>query len=198
MKPSPIGVLLATVLFVVGAAAAGLLARSVDPTWQSTAILDIDQPRVVAAAQDPAVLDKLSRLRFKYVGLIGTDRIAAPVAAELGEDVEDVRTRLGGLAVPTDLLIRVTGTAGSPADARRTADALATVLIDFVGQEQDDDAVPPTEQVQVELVDVAAPAVQIGPARGAVAIAALLGGAFAAGICLLVAGLRGSSVLTGR
>lgn len=198
MKPSPIGILLAAVLFVVGGAAAGLLARSAGPTWQSTAILDIDQPRVVAAAQDPAVLDKLSRLRFKYVGLIGTDRIAAPVAAQLGEDVTDVRHRLGGLAVPSDLLIRVTGTADSPALARRTSDALATVLIDFVEQEQDDDAVPPAEQVQVELVDVAAPAVQIGPARGAVGIAALLGGALAAGICLLVAGLRGSSILTGR
>lgn len=197
-RPNPVGVLLTAVLFVVGAALAGLLARSAAPTWQSTAILDIDQPRVVAAAQDPAVLDKLSRLRFKYVGLVGTDRIAGPVAFSLDEDVEDVRPRLGASALPSDLLIRVTGTAGDPRVARRTSDALARALVELVATEQDDDAVPPVEQVQVELVDVAAPAVQVGPARGAIGIAALLGGALGAGLCLILIAVSGNRLFTGR
>lgn len=192
-RPSPVGVLLAAVLFVLGAALVGLIVRSAAPTWQSTAILDIDQPRVVASAQDPAVLDKLSRLRFKYVGLVGTDRIAGPVAQALGEDVAEVRDRLGASAVPSDLLIRVTGTAADAEVARRTSDALATVLTEFVATEQADDAVPAAERVLVEVVDVAAPAEQVGPARGKVGIAALLGGALAAGLCLLVTSRLGRS-----
>lgn len=192
-RPSPVGVLLAAVLFVLGAALAGLLVRSAAPTWQSTAILDIDQPRVVASTQDPAVLDKLSRLRFKYIGLVGTDRIAGPVAQALGEDVAQVRDRLGAGAVPSDLLIRVTGTAGDAEVARRTSEALATVLTEFVAREQADDAVPAAERVLVEVVDVAAPAVQVGPARAKVGIAALLGGALAAGLGLLVTSRLGRS-----
>lgn len=184
---TPVALLGLTALFVVGAALAGLLARSAAPTFTSTAVLDIDQPRVVAAASDGAVLDKLSRLRFKYVGLIGTDRIADPVAAALGEDVEQVRGRLGATALPSDLLIRVTGTTDDEQTARRTADALATALAAFVTKEQADDGVPAAQRVVVEVVDVAAPAVQVGPARGAVGIAALLGGALLAGAGLLVA-----------
>lgn len=183
---APVALLGLALLFVVGAAVAGLLARSAAPTFTSTAILDLDQPLVVAAAQDPAVLDKLSRLRFKYVGLVGTDRIAAPVATALGDEVDEVRGRLGATAFPQDLLIRVTGTAGDEQAARRTADALAEALVAFVAKEQADDGVPAAQRVAVEVVDVAAPAVQVGPARGATLIAALLGGGTASGAGLLV------------
>ena len=193
----PLVLLLAAVAFVVGAAVGGLLARSAAPTWQSTAVLDIDQPRVVAAATDPAVLDKLSRLRFKYVGLVGTDRVAAPVATVLGEDVEDVRPRLSATAVPQDLLIRVLGTGSTEQEASRTADALADALVRLVAKEQADDAIPSAQQVQVQVVDVAAPAVQVGPGRGAVGLASLLGGLLAAGAVLAVGLVRRRDPLAG-
>lgn len=197
-RPSPVGILLAAVFFVVGAAVAGLAARSASPTWQSTAILDIDQPRVVAAARDPAVIDKLSRLRYKYVGLVKTDRIAGPVAQALGEDVADVRKRLDAGAIPSDLLIRVGGTGADPAEARRTSDALAVALADYVAKEQADDGIPSEDRVMVEVVDVAAPALQIGPARGAVGLAALFGGGVAGGLALLGASAVGSGRRSGR
>lgn len=186
----PRALLIAAIAFVVGAALAGLVARSAAPTWQSTAVLDIDQPRVVAAATDSAVLDKLSRLRFKYTGLVGTDRVAVPVATALGEDVEQVRPRLSATAVPQDLLIRVSGTGETPEQAGRTADALATTLVALVTSEQEDDGVPAQERVQVQVVDVAAPAVQVGPGRARTAAVSLLGGLLALGVALAVQATR--------
>ncbi len=186
----PLVLILAALAVVAGAAAAGLAARGAAPTWQSTAILDIDQPRVVAAATDPAVLDKLSRLRFKYVGLVGTDRVAVPVATALGEDVGVVRSRISAVARPEDLLIRVVGTAPTAPEAKRTAAALSTGLVQLVAKEQRDDGIPPAEQVEVSLVDVAAPAQQIGPARAAIGLVSLVGGALAGGLVLAVGSLR--------
>jgi hypothetical protein len=180
----PLVLLLAALGFVAGAALSGLLARSAAPTWQSTAILDIDQPRVVAAATDPAVLDKLSRLRFKYVGLVGTDRVATPVAQALDEEVGDVRPRLSAVAVPQDLLLRAVGTGGSRAEAERTANALAAALVQLVAKEQADDGIPPAQRVEVSLVDVAADATQIGPSSPSVALASMVGGLLVAGVVL--------------
>ncbi len=187
----PVVLLLAALAFVLGAAVAGAVTASAAPTWQSTAVLDVDQPLVVAAADDSAVLDKLSRLRFKYAGLVGTERLALPVAEELGEDVEDVRDRLGSSAEPADLLLRVTGTAEDPDTARRTADAAARVLADFVEKEQVDDQVPAPQRVVLAIVDVAAPAERVGPARGQILVSAVLAGALLAGAVLLVAALSG-------
>lgn len=186
----PLVLLLAALGFVLGAGASGLLARSAAPTWQSTAILDIDQPLVVAAATDPAVLDKLSRLRFKYVGLVGTDRVAVPVAQALGEDVADVRPRLSAAAFPQDLLIRALGNGGSADEARRTADALADALVQLVAKEQADDGIPPPQRVEVRVVDVATRAEQIGPSRASIGLASLLGGLLAAGLVLAYGVLR--------
>lgn len=188
---APVALLAAALAFVVGAAVAGVLAASVAPTWQSTAVLDIDQPLLVASSNDSSVLEKLSRLRFKYVGLVGTERIALPVAEALDEDVEQVRDRLGATAEPTDLLLRVTGTAEDPQRARRTADELATVLTDFVEKEQEDDGVPLPQRVRLEIVDVALPAEQIGPARGQIAVIGVLSGALLAGAVLVGAALIG-------
>ena len=186
----PLVLLLAALGFVLGAALSGLVARSAAPTWQSTAILDIDQPRVVAAATDPAVLDKLSRLRFKYVGLVGTDRVAGPVAQALDEDVAEVRPRLSAVAVPQDLLIRALGTGSTAGEARRTADALAEALVQLVAKEQADDGIPPPQRVEVRLVDVAAGAEQIGPSRASTGLATLLGGLLVAGAVLAYGAVR--------
>ena len=187
----PVVLLVAALAFVLGAAIAGAVTATAAPTWQSTAILDIDQPLAVAASNNPSVLDKLSRLRFKYAGLVATELLALPVADELDEDVAVVRDRLGATAQPADLLLRVTGTAEDPETARRTADAAARVLADFVEKEQVDDQVPAPQRVVLEVVDVAAPAQQIGPARGQILVSAVLAGTLLAGAVLLVAALSG-------
>jgi hypothetical protein len=148
-------------------------------------VLDIDQPRVVAAATDPAVIDKLSRLRFKYVGLVPTDRFASRVATALGEPVGDVRPRIGATAVPTDLLIRVQGRGDSAEEAKRTADAAATALTELVSTEQSDDGIPAAQRVEVELVDAAGTPQRVGGRAGSL-VAALLAGLIAAVAVLAV------------
>lgn len=187
----PIVFLCAALAFVLGAAVAGAVTASAAPTWRSTAILDIDQPLAVAASDNAAVIDKLSRLRFKYVGLLGTERLARPVADELDEDVKAVRDRLGATADPRDLLLRVTGTADDPQRARRTADVAARVLVDFVRKEQVTDDVPELQRVVLAVVDVAGSAERIGPTRAQILVSAVLGGGLLAGAVLLVGAVSG-------
>lgn len=181
-RPSPRRVVAAAATAVVAAGVAGAFTGEAGATWRSTVILDVDQPLVVAAAKDPAVLDKLSRLRFRYAGLVGTYRVARLVAQDVGRDVGDVRPRLVATALPTDLLLRLAATGGSADEAQRTAAALATVLVAYVEQEQRDDGVPADQRVELEVVDAAGDA-EREPARARAAlVAVLVGSAAAAGV----------------
>ncbi len=168
--------LLAIVTAVLVAAVAFVALMSATPTWQSTAVLSLDQPRAVIAADDAGLLNKLSRLRFKYIGLIGTDRVAVPVAARLKVPVEDVRGRLSGEARLEDLLLRTNGTGTSKKQAQQTADALAAQVQAEVAAEQKAAAIPAVDQVQVIVVQAAADAEKIAPGRKRALAEALLAG----------------------
>lgn len=178
-----------TAVLVTAVALAALLTGT--PVWRSTAVLSIDQPRALAASDDAGIIDKLSRLRFKYVGLVGTDRLAVPVAKRLGEPVQQVRGRLSAEAQLTDLLVRVSGTDDTRAGARRTTEALAAELLAQVKAEQAATGAPPAAQVQLSVVQGAVAQEQIAPGRtrslAAAVLQGLLAGALAAGVGL---GLR--------
>lgn len=167
---------------------------SATPVWSSTAVLSIDQPGAIAASDDSGVIDKLSRLRFTYVGLIETDRLAAPVAKTLDEPVEDVRDRLTGEAELQNLLIKATGTDDTEDGAMRTATALAAALVAQVAADQKAVAAPPVLKVSLSVVRPAEEAEQIAPSRlRAVAVALLVGlvaGAAVGGALLLRRGIR--------
>src|SRR3954454_22429394 len=60
------------------------------PRYQSLALVEIDQPRAIAVSPDDGVVAKLSRLRYKYSGLMRTDTFAAPVAQKRGLNVNQV------------------------------------------------------------------------------------------------------------
>lgn len=181
----PILLALLTAVLVAGTVlAAGL---SSTPTYASTAVLSIDQPFALAASDDAGVIDKLSRLRFKYVGLIATDRVATPVAKRLALPVTEVRGRLQGSAQLQDLLLQATGTASSAAQARRTANALAAVLQAQVAAEQKALAIPADRQLQLVVVQPALSATQVAPSRArALALAVLAG--------LLIGSLSGAAL----
>lgn len=167
---------------------------SATQVWSSTAVLSIDQPGAIAASDDSGVIDKLSRLRFKYVGLVETDRIAAPVAEDLDEPLEDVRDRLSGEAELQNLLIKATGTDDTEEGAMRTATALADALVAQVAADQKAVAAPPVLKVSLSVVRPAEDAEQIAPSRvRAVAVALLLGlvaGAAVGGALVVRRGLR--------
>ena len=173
LKQPALLALVTAVLVTAGVLAAMLSAPAV---YTSTAVLAIDQPGALAASDDAGVIEKLSRLRFTYAGLVGTDRVAAPVAERLGEPLADVRGRLTAQAELQDLLLRVTGTDDTAAGARRTATALAEVLIAQLAAEQQALRAPPPMRVSLTTVRPAVAVEQVAPSRTrALAVAVLLG-----------------------
>src|SRR4051812_16120344 len=77
------------------------------PRYQSLALVEIDQPRAIAVSPDDGVVAKLSRLRYKYSGLMRTDTFAAPVAQKLGLNVNQVTGSVFAVVDASSLLIGV-------------------------------------------------------------------------------------------
>jgi hypothetical protein len=186
-RPGPLAVLLAAVVAVLAAAAAGLIVRGSSTTYTSTALVSVDEPRAVAAAGDGGVLDKLSRIRFKYAGLVPTDKLAAPVAERLGVPIGQVRGRMSAAVHVTDLLLRLSCAEPNAATARRCSDALAASMVAFVAQEQSTNGIPADQRLVMASVQPAGPAVGTGPRRSRTFGAAGLAGALAAAGVLGVA-----------
>ncbi len=63
---------------------ASLLVKVRDPVYSSKAILLMDQPGAISLDSGDGVVLKLSRLRLKYAGLVGTNAINAAVAHNVG------------------------------------------------------------------------------------------------------------------
>jgi hypothetical protein len=185
-RPGPLALLLAALVAVLAAAATGLIVRGSSSTFTSTALVSIDEPRAVAAAGDGGVIDKLSRLRFKYSGLVPTDKLAAPVAGRLGVPIAQVRGRLSATVSITDLLLRLSCTEPDAPSARRCSDALAASMVAFVTHEQSSNGIPPDQRIVMAQVQAAGPAVVRGPHRsrtiGAAGIAGALGAAVVLGV----------------
>jgi hypothetical protein len=186
-RPGPLAFLLAALVAVLAAAAAGLIVRGSSSTFTSTALVSIDEPRAVAAAGDGGVIDKLSRIRFKYAGLVPTDKLAAPVAQQLGVPIEQVRGRLSASVHITDLLLRLSCVEPDAGSARRCSDALATSMVAFVAREQSTNGIPPDQRLVMAPVQAAGPAVATGPRRTRTVGAAGLAGALGAAVVLGVA-----------
>jgi uncharacterized protein involved in exopolysaccharide biosynthesis len=170
-------VLAGVVVGLVVAIALGVLLARGTPTYQSTALLSIDEPLALAASDDAGVIDKLSRLRAKYVGLVATTRIREPVAASLAVPVGDLH--LSASAPAQNLLIQASATSPRRADAHRTADALAAELVSYVADEQRSEAIPAARQVQLAIVQPADTPTRITPRTSRVLGGAVLGGGVA-------------------
>lgn len=188
-RPGPLLLLLALVAAVLAGSVVGLAVRGGASTFTATALVSVDEPRAVAAAGDAGILEKLSRIRLRYTGLVPTDLLAAPVAARLGVPVGQVRGRLSATALPQDLLLRLACVEPDAAPARRCADALAASLVDLVAHEQQAGGIPADQQLVMTQVQPAGPPARTGPRRSRTAALALLGGLLAAGL-VLAAGTR--------
>lgn len=186
-RPGSLALLLAVLAAVFAAGVTGLAVRGGSSTFKSTAIVSVDEPRQLASSGDGGVLEKLSRIRVKYLGLVPTDQLAAPVADRLGVPIGQVRGRLSATALPADLLLRLSCTGPDAPAARRCADALSASMIAFVAREQASNGIPPEQRLVMAVVQVARGAVRTGPHRGRTVGLALLVGALAAAVVLGVA-----------
>src|SRR5690348_3715371 len=143
--------------------------------YQSTATLAIDQPSLIATGGS-GVLDKLSRIRAKYAPLLTTDVMADPLAKQLGTTPQAVRSSLSTTTPGVNLLIAVTATRGSRAQAQAFAAAAATELATYATDDQTRAAVPANEQFSIVVVDQARPGTKTAPDRAqAIAIAVVVG-----------------------
>jgi hypothetical protein len=155
--------------------------------FSSTALVSLDTPRAIALARDNGILNKLSAVRFKYVGLVQTDVVAAPVAARLHLPIGQVRGRLSATASPADLLLRVSCRASGADQARRCTDALAGVLVDYIRAEQSSNGIPPILQMIATPVEPAGTGTELASHRRRAVAVSLLIGVLAAGAVLVVA-----------
>lgn len=183
-RPSPLALLLAAVAATLVAGLAGVAVHNNRGDLTSTALLSIDEPQAVARSTDGGVIEKLSRVRLKYVGLVPTDRIAAPVAEVLKVPVAQVRDRLSARALPTDLLVRVTCTGKVAGTTRTCADALASTVISYADQEQARYQIPEAQRVIFTQVQPAGEAERAATGPGKTFGAALLAGGLAAALVL--------------
>ncbi len=197
--------LLAGAILVVGGLAAVLTAPAT--TYQSAATLAIDQPKGIAASADAGVIEKLSRLRFKYRGLVGTQAFARgmPGASGTGGSGSDGSgsggsgsggSGLGGTLFatvdPSSLLMQVGARGADPTTVRTLAQAAATHLVDYAAQEQERAGVPPEQRFVFQVVTDAPAAHGLGSsARRWGAVAAILG-------ALVLAGAGGTWLLLRR
>ena len=147
---------------VIGLLAA-LAARHTTPTFQSQALLEIDQPHTLAVSTDEGVIAKLSRLRFKYAGLIRTQTFAAPIAEKTDLPLATVATSLFASVDPDTLVLSLGARTHDREQARRIAAAGAQELIEYTRHEQSSLKVNIPDQITWTVVTPASVPTRIAP-----------------------------------
>jgi capsular polysaccharide biosynthesis protein len=131
--------------------------------YRSTAVLLIDEERAIAASPNEGVLAKLSRLRAKYAGIVGTTVFATAVAERTGLPPSAVNGSLIAGVDPTSLLLRISAGSRSRDRAHLLAQSAAEELVSYVDNEQSSADIPPELRVSFTIVSPAAGAVQVAP-----------------------------------
>lgn len=171
LPPIPTWLLVGAVAAVLAVLAAGLLALPGGPVWQSRATLLIDQPQAIAVSQDPGIIEKLSRLRFKYAGLVGT--------ADFADLVDDPTAEAGDAqllaSVPPDSLLLHVGARGDRDTVQGLSDAGAAALIDYVDRELNELELAPEQRFTLTVVSPASAPQRLDGSRRGLALATLVG-----------------------
>ena len=158
-------------ILAIGSLAAGIVigllaafaARHTTPTFQSQALLEIDQPHTLAVSTDEGVIAKLSRLRFKYAGLIRTQTFATPIAQKTGLPLGLVAASLFVGVDPDTLVLSLGARTHNREQTQKIAAAGAQELIDYTRHEQAGLKVPTPDQITWTLVTQASAPARISP-----------------------------------
>lgn len=153
-------VLLVLSMLVLAAVAAGgyLAATSAEDRFESRAVLLMDQPRAIAATDGGAVIAKLSQLRLKYTGLVGTQELAERIADEAGTTADAVLGRVTATAAPDSLLVVVTARGDDRDETVALAEAASAALSGYVIDEHEREGIAPEDRFVLR---------EVSPARGA-------------------------------
>lgn len=159
---------------LVGALGVALLTVAAEePVFSSEAAIAIDQVERVSAAEGPDIIDKLSRLRLKFGGLVGTRAVAGPVADDVDRDEREVAGALYAFIYPDSLLMAVGARHRDPEAAVEIARAGAEYVVELAEQEQADARVPPRDRYRLTIVSPAERASQQDQPRKRAGIVAL-------------------------
>jgi hypothetical protein len=158
----------AAIALVVGALVGALLAVAVGhrkETYESRAVLSIDQPLAIAASASAGIVEKLGRLRGKYAGLVRTNVIAQPVAERTGQPLATVRGELSAYADDTSLLLAVAAHSTTPVMAKTLAAAAAEEIVGYADAEQQRYSIPKAQRFVFQVVVPAGSASSLTPTR---------------------------------
>jgi capsular polysaccharide biosynthesis protein len=141
------------------------LARRHHPTFRSQAAISLDQPLKIAASPNDGEIDKLSRLRTTYIGVVKFDSVVDAVAKEVHLSRGQVRSRVFAAADPSSLVLIVGATDHTTTSARRVATALANEVIVYIQQQQDKYKIPDADRISATMVVAPATAPQVAPTK---------------------------------
>lgn len=123
-----------------------------DRTYESSATVAIDQVQGIAVAEGPSILEKLSRLRVKYAGLVGTRTFSEPVAERAGVTPEAVTRALFSEVPPVALIMTLGARADDAGTAQAIAQGAADHLVAYVAAEQEQAQIPPAMRFEFRVV----------------------------------------------
>lgn len=183
-RPSVTNALVSIVVaLALGAmAAAFVLGQSAE--YRSSALLEIEQPRAVAASGDIGVIDKLNRLLPKYAALARTTRIIVPAAERAGVTPGEAGAAVFALPLGNTLLLSVSARTDDRVAAQQIAQSVADEITAYASQEQEANGIPLEQRFQFKEIQAASGAGKVSPTRddavasGAVAALVGLAGAY--------------------
>lgn len=152
------GASLAAVAIIVGLLVGFLAASLVSartPIYSSKAVLLMDQPGAISLSDGDGVILKLSRLRLKYAGLVGTQTINASVGIALHEPAAGLAGLVTASAPGSNLNIDIVSATAKKADAVTLASSTATTLQHYINAEQLRAKVAPNLRLQLTLIQPA-------------------------------------------
>ena len=182
---------LAVLALIVVAALAGLGAAELQhrraDSYRSQAVLLIDQEPGLTASLNDGLINKLIRLRLKYVDLVQTTSFSDPLATRLGLPAGRVRTALTATAPPSSLLVVVAADDKDREVSQRVAQAGAESLRDALAGSQAALGIPQAQQVTLTVVTPARPGSRTTPGRDRVILigAVVAGGVLLGGLVVL-------------
>lgn len=162
-SPMTVFVLIALAVSVLAGGLTAYYEYTRPAVYQSSSTLLIDQVPAIAASGDDGILAKLSRLRFKYAGIVTTEAFAAPVAQQAGLPVGVVHAALVPGADATSLLLTISARTGSAPRSRLIAQIAAEQMVTYVQTEQVAAKIPAAQQVTFSVVSPAGAAARVAP-----------------------------------
>jgi hypothetical protein len=162
---APLSLFIAFALVAIAGGAAYQIESRHRPTYVAFSAVMLDEPLAIAASQDLGVVDKLARLRYKYVGLLRSDDVVTDAAKRAGLSPAAISASTVGRIDGGSLLMFVGGQGFDRRTVVRVANALTAALASYITREQSIAAIAPVDRLSLLVVAPSRGASQILPTK---------------------------------